>query len=48
MIENNRNVGVEGIIKIEDTKGCHKKGLQFKLTNWLQGSIYLDTIASLI
>ena len=26
--------------------GCHKKGLQFNFRNRLQGSMYLETIAS--
>ena len=37
-----------GNIKILEIKGCHKSGSQSKLANKLHGSIYLETITSLI
>ena len=37
-----------GNIKILETKGCHKSGSHSKLTNKLHGSMYLETITSLI
>jgi hypothetical protein len=39
---------VAGNINILEIKGCHKTGLHSKLTNKLHGSIYLETITSLI
>ncbi|MFL2813426.1 MAG: hypothetical protein ACJ0BU_01545 [Candidatus Puniceispirillales bacterium] len=41
-------IGVAGINNILDIKGCHKSGSHSKPTNKLHGSIYLETITSLI